>query len=1049
MIVGLLGPLEVESGGQRVTVGGGRLRALLARLALDAGRPVTTGRLVDAVWEDDLPADHVHALQSLISRLRRSLGDAELVAPAPGGYRLAVEVDADRFERLAAEGSAALAGGDPERAARVLREALALWRGPALADLADYRFAAAAAARLDDLRVSALTDRIAADLALGAGDRLVGELETLTSEQPLNERLAAQLLAALYAGGRQADALAAYERVRMRLADELGVPPSPELQAAHLAVLRGEPAPAAPPKSAARSNLPAPVTSFVGREREIEQIGELLGRSRLVTLVGPGGAGKTRLAREAVAGWVDRVADGVWMVELAPVTADVEVVPAVLGSLGLRDAALSDRPLAARDGLARLLDVLGEREAILVLDNCEHLIAAVAELADRLLGACPRLRIVATSREALAIAGESLAPVPPLGLPASGASAEEAIAHPAVELFADRAAAAQPGFAVDGATVASVVEICRRLDGLPLALELAAARLRSLPLGELAERLDDRFRLLTGGSRTALPRHRTLRAVVDWSWELLSEDERRLARRLAVFGAGATVESAAAVGGDFDGLAALVDRSLLQMVGGGVPMRYRMLETIREYGLEKLGEAGELESTRAAHARYFSQLAATAEPHLRRPGQKAWFARMQDERENILAALRHLGDSGDARGALRLAVTLLWFWLLSGSQNEATAWLDFALAVDGEADPADRAIASGIRAFEGMKDASDSGELRRRMETIAAQVDPIDAGERPLLAIAKPVLWMFCEDEERRSEAEAAAAAHPDPWVHAALHLLHAARGENDGDVASMATALAAAREAFAEVGDAWGLSMALFLESGRLMLAGELDGARRTLTEAEQRLEGLDPATGAGMVDARMADILLRQGDVDAARERALRARSRLELGSDDTAFVQAMVVRIELVAGDVEGARAELADARERLERRGPSMPEQGHGHALIEALTAIVEAECGELDAAERRLAAAHSAAVATRDMPIVAFAGVAACAVAIARGRPHEAAELLGAAASVRGADDFTSPEVRRVHDGARAAAYARGRALSREDALTRLEAAASHAAPVSP
>src|SRR4051812_28378677 len=366
MRVGVLGPLEVERDGEHVAVGGGRLRALLACLALDAGRPLTTGRLVDALWEDELPADQLHALQSLVSRLRRALGNGSLVAPAPGGYRLDVEGDAHEVERLAAEGRAAR---DLQTAARVLREALELWRGPALADLSDYRFAAQAADRLQDLRLTVLADRIEADLALGDGARLVPELEALCAEHPLHERLAGQLIAALYSAGRQADALAAYERVRRRLADELGVPPSAELQRAHMAVLRDKPA---------RTNLPAPVTSFVGREREIAQIDELLQRSRLVTLLGPGGAGKTRLAREAAAPWVERVADGVWMVELAPVTDEAEVVPAVLGALGLRETALPER--VVRDGLERLLDVLAEREAILVLDNCEHLIAAAASL---------------------------------------------------------------------------------------------------------------------------------------------------------------------------------------------------------------------------------------------------------------------------------------------------------------------------------------------------------------------------------------------------------------------------------------------------------------------------------------------------------------------------------------------------------------------------------------------------------------------------------------------------------------------------------------------
>jgi predicted ATPase/DNA-binding SARP family transcriptional activator len=1038
VIVGVLGPLEVDQG----HVAGGRLRALLARLALDAGRPVSTGRLVDAVWEDELPADHVHALQSLVSRLRRALGDADLVAPAPGGYRLDAEVDAQRFEQLAAEGHAALAAGEHERAARTLREALALWRGPALADLDGYGFAAAAAARLEDLKLAAVAGRAAADLALGRGDRLVPELEALCAEHPLHERLAAQLIAALYAAGRQADALAAYERVRTRLMDELGVTPSPELQAAHLAVVRGQ------QRSAARTNLPAPVTSFVGREKEIGQISAALERSRLVTLVGPGGAGKTRLAREAVAGWLDRVGDGVWLVELAPVTAESDVVPAVLGALGAREAKLSDS-LVARDGLDRLLDVLSDRETILVLDNCEHLIAAVAELAARLLATAPQLRIVATSREALAIDGESLVAVPPLALPAPGVSAEVALAHPAVRLFADRAAAAQPGFTVGDDTVAAVVEVCRRLDGLPLALELAAARLRTLPLHELAERLDDRFRLLTGGSRTALPRHRTLRAVVDWSWELLSDDERELAMRLAVYPAGATAHSAAAVGGDFDGLTALVDRSLLQIVPGTTPVRYRMLETIREYGLERLEEAGELESSRTAHARWFAELAATAEPHLRRADQKRWFALLQAERENVLAALRWLGDSGDARGALRLAVTLLWFWLLEGSQSEFTAWTEFALSVEGESDPADHAIASGLHDLTVLSEAGDAEAMKRRLVEVRERIEAIDDAERPLLAIAKPVMALLDGDAERSRAAQEATAAHPDPWVRAALHLLRAGHAENNGDIAGMGAELAEARARFEEVGDAWGLGMALFIESGRLMVEGELEAAKTAIGDAYRALEGLNPETGGGMLDFRLADILLRQGDIDGARERAWRARNRRNLGTDDTAFAQALIAGIECVAGNFEAARAELADARERLERKPPSLPEQGHGRALIEAYGAVVEAGLGDLEAADRSLAVGYAAAIATSDMPVVAAVGVGAAAVAAARGEHDEAEELLGAAAAIRGADEFTNPVVARLHDEARAAAYARGRALSREAALARLEAAASRAAPVGP
>jgi tetratricopeptide (TPR) repeat protein len=327
--------------------------------------------------------------------------------------------------------------------------------------------------------------------------------------------------------------------------------------------------------------------------------------------------------------------------------------------------------------------------------------------------------------------------------------------------------------------------------------------------------------------------------------------------------------------------------------------------------------------------------------------------------------------------------------------------------------------------------------------------DDIDDSERPLVAIAKPVIALFIGDEERSKAAEAAADRHPDPWVRAAMHLLRAGRSENDGDVATMGAELAAAREKFEQVGDGWGLGMALFIESGRLMVEGELEAAKGVIAECYDALKGLNTETGGGMIDFRMADILLRLGDLDGARERAQAALARRNLGTDDTAFAQALVARIEWVDGNLDLARAELADARERLARKPPSLPEQGHGRALIDALAAIVEADLGDLDAADRSVASGFAAAKATSDMPIVASVGVGAAAVAAARGELDEAEELLGAAAAIRGADEFTNPVVARLHDEARAAAYARGRALSREAALARLEAAASRAAPVGP
>lgn len=1031
MRVGILGPLAIEQDGVEVALGGGRLRALLTRLALDAGGAVTTGRLVDALWDGAPPADELHALQSLVSRLRRALGGG--VGAQPGGYRLIVEpddVDAHRFERLAAAGAAALVAHEPTRALTLLREALALWRGPALADVADYRFAAEAARRLDDLRLAALADRIAAELELGEGARLVAELEALTSAQPLHERLAAQLIAALYAAGRQADALAAYERVRARLAEELGAAPSPELQAAHLAVLRGEPGGG---RRARRGNLPAPVTSFVGRERELEQIRALLRRGRLVTLIGPGGAGKTRLAREAVAACRD-VADGVWMAELAPVTSESEVVGAVLEVFGARELLIErSGPAPPRAALARLLDVVADREAVLVLDNCEHLIGAAAELAERLLAGAPRLRIVATSREPLAIAGEHLAPVPPLELPDRGDDAATALEHPAVRLFADRAAAASPDFAVTDANVADVVEICRRLDGLPLALELAAARLRTLHVGELAARLDDRFRLLTGGSRTALPRHRTLRAVVDWSWELLSEDERVLARRLAVFGAGATLASATAVcGADdaLDGLAALVDRSLL-----GAGPRYRMLETIREYGIERLEEAGELRAVRDAHARYFARLVGESEPKLRGPEQREWFDVLRAERENVLAALRHLAATGQARAALRMAIDLFAFWCLAGAMEDAAQWIALADEAPGDADPDDRLIAALLRRLRDVDyAAADAPELRAALADLAT----IDDRERPYVAIAKPVLAMFVDPLD--ATAFVAVLAHPDPWVRAAGHLLRANVNENLGDAAAMDADLDAALTGFTAVGDGWALAMTQTTRSGRLLIAGDLAASEAATTAALAGFDAFAGFAGRALLKLRLSELCLRRGDVDGALAEAAEAVAAGELGGEERLVLDAMLARIAFHADDLQTARARVAGARERLERLPSRGPTRGHARALVMALQARLAVAAGE--AGEALLAEALQAAIGSLDQPIVAAVGVVQAVAAVAAGDLAAAGELLGAAAALRGDEDVTEPDVKAVRAALPDdAAYARGRALTREAALERLKRAA--------
>ncbi|WP_046562550.1 BTAD domain-containing putative transcriptional regulator [Micromonospora sp. HK10] len=670
MLFRILGPTQVLlADGRELPVGGPRLRALLALLLLDAGRVVSTDRLIDGLYGEHPPRGAANALQSQVSRLRQALPAAYPVEFHPAGYRLAVDpadVDAYRFERLAEAGHRALAGRDWARAAAALHEALDLWRGPALADVSHVAGAPVQAARLDELRLAALDDRIEAELALGEHAVLVAELRELVTAHPLRERSRIQLMRALAAAGRSAEALAEFEDARRTLAEELGADPSAALAAAHLAVLRGDERPAVREKP--EPGLPGQLTTFVGREEELTRLRELLDERRLITLIGPGGAGKTRLAIEAA----DRLHADVCFVELAGLAHGADVPQAVLSALGLRDAGLRAPSEPGRDSADRLVAALVERGLLLVLDNCEHVVADAARLVARLLSACPALRVLTTSREPLGLAGEALCPVSGLALPAPDTAVTDADGYAAVMLFAQRAADAAPDFAVTSANVELVLRICRTLDGLPLAIELAAARLRGLPIAELAARLDDRFRLLSMGSRSGAPRHRTLRAVVEWSWDLLDDAERRLARRFTVFAGGATLEAAERICGlptaEFvDALTGLVDKSFVELSAG----RYRMLETVRAFCVERLTEAGEADQLRRAHAAYFLELAWTADGHLRRAEQLAWLRRLDAERDNLHAALRRVTRAGDAPVAAGLVAALSFYWWLRGMRGEA------------------------------------------------------------------------------------------------------------------------------------------------------------------------------------------------------------------------------------------------------------------------------------------------------------------------------------------------------------------------------------------
>jgi predicted ATPase/DNA-binding SARP family transcriptional activator len=656
--VRLLGPVEAVADGGSVSLGGPRQRALLALLALAEG-PVSTDRLADELWGGRPPAAAETTLRSYVSRLRSALGREAVVARG-GGYALALDrerLDVHRFERLLEQGRAELARGGAGLARERLDAALALWRGPALQDVGDVASLAEEARRLEELRLACVEERIEARLTLGRHDELVAELQALVRREPLRERLRRQLVLALYRSGRQAEALAAYHDARRTLDEELGLEPGPELRELEVAILRQE-LPAAPP-AAMRDNLPAPTTSFVGRERELAELGALLREHRLVTLTGMGGSGKTRLALRLAAAQAGAWADGVWLADLTAV-ADPALVPATVAAA------------VGADGPEFLLDYVRTRELLLVLDNCEHLVDACAELVAAVLPASPHVRVLATSRLPLGVPGELDYALDPL---AEG---------DAVRLFVDRATAVRRDLQPD----ATVGAICRALDGLPLAIELAAARAKALSAPEIADRLDDRLRFLRAWQRVADPRHRTLETTMDWSYELLGSAEQELLRRLAVFAGGATADAVSEVclAGDRERaeelVARLVDWSLVR-VDGGEATRYRLLETVRQYATAKLAADPAAEDVRRRHAEHFHRLAEAANLSVaslgRGPQQPGL---VLAEQHNMRAAL-DWAAAADVELALRIMLALENFWITQAPAEGERRYANLLSRADG------------------------------------------------------------------------------------------------------------------------------------------------------------------------------------------------------------------------------------------------------------------------------------------------------------------------------------------------------------------------------
>ena len=950
MRFGVLGPLAVwgEDDGA-IAVPETKVRALLAVLLVHEGGPVSADRLIDELWGEALPAKPAGALQGKVSQLRRVLG-RDSVLHQPAGYRLRLgptpgRIDAHAFRALAAEARTA---PDPRRRARLLTEALELWRGPAYADFADEPFALAAAQRLADERLAVQEEQ--AEARMDAGDRLLlpGELTALVQLHPLRERLRALHIRALYLAGRQTEALASYDDLRTRLVRELGVEPGPALAALHQAVLRQdarldgpEPrqpaaaaqdtaAPGARPNAAAHrppANLPTALTDLIGRGAALEELSRLLDRGRLVTLTGPGGVGKTSLAIAAAhtRGGVDtRLADGVWLVELAGVRAKGRVddlAQVVASTLGISDGAVPAVPGTAAGNAGavaspvhRLAAAVRGRRALLILDNCEHVIEAAAELTELILRSAPDVRVLATSREPLDLAGEAVYPVEPLD------------AASAVRLFTERAAARDPGFTRvlehgGSADRDAVAAICRGLDGIPLALELAATRVRGLGVQELAVRLDDRFRVLTGGRRGAPARQQTLRALIDWSWELLGGPERILLRRLTVHSDGCDLAAAEAVcAGDgvergriAELISRLVDRSLVIAADGPAGRRYRLPESVAAYAAERLREAEDASALELRHLGHYLASAERAEPELRGAGQRSWLIRLDADAGNLRAALDEAlsaPDQGRTRQAVRLVTALSWWWLLRGRFAEAHRALCAVAALPAAGAEAEPELALLHAAFAHLS--GDRGEGTQGARTNAAAItDPVRRGR---------ALWLY------------------------------AYGGFSTGDVAGSEELNAQALELFVAARDRWGTAAALGLRATLALVRGDLSGAGRDGGRSAAIFHELGDRWGELQTVSPLAALAEILGDyLDAAdRERAGLALARdLGLAAEVSARLSGLG-RLALLERDWQRGR-ELHEKARRI------AIEQGYTYGVLhsEMGLALGARRSGDLAAAQAHL------------------------------------------------------------------------------------------------
>jgi predicted ATPase/DNA-binding SARP family transcriptional activator len=820
----LLGPFEVVVGGRQADVTGTKRHALLALLALHRGRVLGVDELIDAMWGTELPASPRNALQHHVARLRAALGQEAIVA-SDDGYALAdAAVDALDFEELLGEARLALREGDAAAGAGAVALALGLWRGPALQGLTDTTWFSGEARRLEALRVDALEEQFEAALALGEQREIVSALRAAVAEHPFRERLWGQLMLALYRSGRQADALDTFQEARGVLAQELGLEPGPDLQRLQAAILAHDPT-VAPVHGLQRrrGNLPAPATSFVDREEERAQVAELLREHRLVTLTGPPGVGKSRLALEVARSHEPKTAGGAWLVDLTRAARPAGVVRLTANAVAVR----------GRDPLARVIARLRDAEAILLFDACEHVLDEAARVVSAVLDACPDVRVLATSREALHLAGEARLHVEPLRLSLPGST--DGAGSPAVQLFAARAQAARPGFELDSEATRLVAEIARRVDGLPLAIELAAARVNVLGLGELLSIVERRLPLLDERS-TAEPSRSALRGLVEWSYDLLHADEKTLLHHLAVHRGGASRRSLLAVAAK-DGLdeasvtyllGALVEKSIVSVSFPDAEARYDLLDTVRDYALDRLAEDGGLDAVREAHAQHFATLADAARTELRGLEWQPWMRRLELEHDNLWAALTYAREAPDPLVTARLGAGLGWYFGTAERVSEGRAFIEAALA------------------------SAENAPLPLRVEMLAY------------------VCYLATEEDDLEAAVEAGerglalATAADVPWETAMVRLALAFAHDRAGPPERAVALAEEARRAFEELGDTWGAGSSALTGAVGALVQGDAATATK-LTEEAVRFHG-DYDVGA--IPAALLEALLaeRRGDAAAA---------------------------------------------------------------------------------------------------------------------------------------------------------------------------------------